>query len=189
MSNLATSLGDDFPEAAEKNLLDARCLARGTRWDGVAYHAGYVVECSLKTLLLVDALAHRAGSLSAVAAKAKGLIGGDSVVSERLKQLRSPSSFGHQIDRLRQASIGIPVLPGLAVIASGKMARYLSRALNARRPSRIFHGGSAGGWSETLRYQRAGVISGAEARRWCETAEAVYRQAVVRLRLDGVVTR
>jgi len=184
MSNLATSSGDDFPEAAEKNLLDARCLARGTRWDGVAYHAGYVVECSLKTLLLVDALAHRAGGLPAVATKARSLLAGDSIIRSSIQELVSPRTFGHRIDKLRQASIGISVPPALAVIASGRMARYLSRALNARRPSRIF-----GGWSETLRYQRPGVVSGAEARRWCETAEAIYRQAVVRLRLDGVVTR
>ncbi len=184
MSNLATSHGDDFPEAAEKNLLDARCLAGGTRWDGAAYHAGYVVECSLKTLLLVDALAHRTGSLSTVAAGARGLLAGDPSIRNRIQELVSPKTFGHRIDRLRQASIGVPVPPAVAVIASGRMARYLSRALNSRRPSRIF-----GGWSETLRYQRPGVVSGAEARRWCKTAEAVYRQAVVRLRLDGVVTR
>ena len=45
---------DDHPEAAWKHLDDAVVLLAGGRLDGVAYHAGYVVECSLKAVLLHD---------------------------------------------------------------------------------------------------------------------------------------
>lgn len=52
MSKLLQPNGDDHPEAAQKHLDDASVLFGGNRADGVAYLAGYVVECSLKSLLL-----------------------------------------------------------------------------------------------------------------------------------------
>lgn len=51
MSKLATARGDDHPEAAEKHLQDASTLLNAGRADGAAYLSGYVVECSLKSLL------------------------------------------------------------------------------------------------------------------------------------------
>ena len=41
---------DDFPKAALKHLEDARVLRDDQRFDGAAYLAGYVVECTLKTV-------------------------------------------------------------------------------------------------------------------------------------------
>ncbi|MDW8396565.1 MAG: HEPN domain-containing protein, partial [Anaerolineae bacterium] len=43
---------DDYPRAALKHLEDAEALLKAHRYDGAGYHAGYVVECALKTLLL-----------------------------------------------------------------------------------------------------------------------------------------
>jgi HEPN domain-containing protein len=54
MSKLRQVNGDDYPEAAEKHLLDAAVLQAASRPDGAAYHAGYVVECCLKTLLQAE---------------------------------------------------------------------------------------------------------------------------------------
>jgi len=44
--------GDDHPDAAGKHLLDALTLRKNGRFDGAAYLSGYVVECSLKTLII-----------------------------------------------------------------------------------------------------------------------------------------
>ncbi len=52
MSNFCQRNGDDYPEAARKHLGDAQALLTAARYDGAGYHAGYVVECALKTLLL-----------------------------------------------------------------------------------------------------------------------------------------
>lgn len=52
MSRLRLPNGDDHPEAAGKRLSDARVLLPAGRADGAAYLAGYVVECSLKSVLL-----------------------------------------------------------------------------------------------------------------------------------------
>lgn len=54
MSTLRQENGDDYPEAALKHLQDADALIRSRRFDGSAYLAGYVVECALKTLLLME---------------------------------------------------------------------------------------------------------------------------------------
>ncbi len=54
MSKLGVPGGDDYPEAAGKNLQDAQSLLAANRHDGAAYHAGFVVECALKTLVLLE---------------------------------------------------------------------------------------------------------------------------------------
>lgn len=53
MSRLANLNGDDHPEAASKHLADAQALLPALRPDGAAYLAGYVVECALKSIILV----------------------------------------------------------------------------------------------------------------------------------------
>lgn len=54
MSRLRQPNGDDHPEAARKHLDDTSVLSTGNRPDGAAYLAGYVVECSLKSLVLLE---------------------------------------------------------------------------------------------------------------------------------------
>jgi HEPN domain-containing protein len=54
MSNLKQQNGDDYPDAACKHLGDANALISVNRFDGAAYLAGYVVECSLKSLIQVE---------------------------------------------------------------------------------------------------------------------------------------
>jgi hypothetical protein len=54
MSKLRLPNGDDHPEAASKHLSDATILNAASRADGAAYLAGYVVESSLKSLILVE---------------------------------------------------------------------------------------------------------------------------------------
>jgi len=54
MSRLCLSNGDDHPDAAEKHLLDARALLDQQRPDGAAYLSGYVVECALKSLHVLE---------------------------------------------------------------------------------------------------------------------------------------
>ena len=46
--------GDDHPEAAQKHLLDAGVLLAQQRPDGAGYLSGYVVECALKSLYVLE---------------------------------------------------------------------------------------------------------------------------------------
>ena len=54
MSKLRHSSGDDHPDAAGMHLEDARALQGAKRWCSACYHAGYVVECALKSVLLPE---------------------------------------------------------------------------------------------------------------------------------------
>lgn len=54
MSRLVTPQGDDHPDAASKHLQDAATLLSAGRADGAAYLSGYVVECSLKSLIQLE---------------------------------------------------------------------------------------------------------------------------------------
>lgn len=54
MSRLRTVRGDDHPEAAGRHLVDADTLLTNDRPDGAAYLSGYVVECTLKSLWLLQ---------------------------------------------------------------------------------------------------------------------------------------
>jgi hypothetical protein len=56
VSNLKLAGGDDYPDAAAKHLDDAGALLFANRCDGAAYLSGYVVECSLKSLILLALL-------------------------------------------------------------------------------------------------------------------------------------
>jgi len=54
MSKLRQDNGDDHPEAAKKHLEDSKVLMTAKRYDGAAYLAGYVVECSFKTMIQIE---------------------------------------------------------------------------------------------------------------------------------------
>jgi len=54
MSNFRRPNADDYPDAARKNLEDGYVLFDACRYDGAGYHAGYVVECVLKTLAQLE---------------------------------------------------------------------------------------------------------------------------------------
>ena len=54
MSRLLMPNGDDHPEAAHKHLLDAAVLLSQQRPDGAGYLSGYVVECALKSLYVLE---------------------------------------------------------------------------------------------------------------------------------------
>ncbi|RMH27271.1 MAG: HEPN domain-containing protein [Planctomycetota bacterium] len=54
MSNLKRDSGEDHPEAAAKHLDDSLALLDQRRYDNAAYLAGYVIECTMKTLILLE---------------------------------------------------------------------------------------------------------------------------------------
>lgn len=54
MSNLKKGNGDDHPDAVGKHAEDADALLSSKRYDGAAYLAGYAVECTMKTIALLE---------------------------------------------------------------------------------------------------------------------------------------
>jgi len=90
---------DDYPEAAAKHLNDALVLREAARWDGAAYLSGYVVECALKCLVILD----RPSSASVDSAG------------------RQARDFRHDLNRLSQEALRLAALPGAIT------ARYAPR--------------------------------------------------------------
>jgi len=64
-------MADNYPHAARKHVFDSEALLAAGRYDGAGYLAGYAVECTLKTLILVETgkqeKHHRLNELSATA--------------------------------------------------------------------------------------------------------------------------
>lgn len=60
VSKLLLPSGDDHPDAAGKHLQDAKVLATGGRPDGAVYLSGYVVECAMKSVILLQSPALKA---------------------------------------------------------------------------------------------------------------------------------
>ncbi len=85
MSKLLLEGGDDHAEAAGKHLVDALTLEAAGRSDGAAYLAGYVVESSLKSLLLLD----------------MGLAAGE----------KAAKKLGHRLGDLSNAALALATLP------------------------------------------------------------------------------
>jgi len=116
MSNLA-SRGDDHPDAAGKHLNDATALAAARRFDGSAYLAGYVAECSLKTLVIVANM------------RMKGLAG----AAETATQLN------HNLNAITKAALDLAALPNSATatyaFSSNPIAAGWSPNIRYRAPS------------------------------------------------------
>jgi len=54
MSKIRQSNGDDYPEAAKKHLGDAETLFQAQHYDGAGYLTGYIAECVLKTVIVLE---------------------------------------------------------------------------------------------------------------------------------------
>lgn len=109
MSRLAVG-PDDHPEAARKHIDDAFVLRAAGRHDGVAYHAGYVLECSLKAVLLHDRSYDPATGAANPALLAQW------------RRALSRRPFGHDLQQLLTAAVGpegaryLPIVPPTASI-------------------------------------------------------------------------
>jgi HEPN domain-containing protein len=68
-------VADNFPAAARKHVLDSEALLGVNRYDGAGYLAGYAVECTLKTLILVEVGPERGHNLNSLSTKALHLAG------------------------------------------------------------------------------------------------------------------
>ena len=157
MSHLLTDQGDDHAEAADKHYCDAHALLDRQRFDGAAYLAGYVVECSLKThLLLAQCLVGRTIDQAQLGKWAKKLA---------LKPL------GHNLSNL------------LCETTTPSFARYCPAP--SYSPGISAGDKIISDWTESMRYRPAS-ISKEIAEEFLDSATAAYR-SVLNMKLDGVL--
>lgn len=175
MSNLANSSGDDYPDAAGKHLDDAAALVDAARYDGAAYLSGYVVECSLKTLIVLQTIAKVTGAHPTTLASTMQA-GGATVTKGINDGFQTAMHLRHRLDKLSAE------VTRLAAQASAVTAAYELPP----GPSTMYAPASSPSWRETLRY-REPHIPEATARAWLDEAGRVYASTVARMRRDGVV--
>ena len=176
MSNLAHANKDDYPAAARKHLLDAETLASVSRFDGAGYLAGYAVECSLRTVIMVGAYARRAriprGDLG------KALAPGSPTLQKYQRAAYGEArevGRDHDLDELATATTTF------AEELNAGNARYVPLIDRTQAPF-----GKA--WTHKLRYRAQGAVTEATARAWLTAAEALYKESVGLMMRDGVVT-
>lgn len=187
VSNLSY-MGDDHPDAAAKNLDDASALFGARRFDGAAYLAGYVVECSLKTVIVVHEIAKQAGltpvtlaagmasSTAPVVAALPGSYQKARLASKSPTTKKPPTS--HDLENLSREAVALASQPGAAT------AGYTPPDPTAQPiPPAIY----AMGWTESLRYSSPGAIGRTTAQAWVDEARKVYQATVAKMRRDGVV--
>jgi hypothetical protein len=148
---------DDHPEAAGKHLADAQALLAVRRFDGCGYLSGYVVECSLKAVILHD----------------NSWLGGappsrDAVKLQDWHKKLASRSYGHDLVKLAHAVVG----------SAG--ASYMPDLSSISKPSVL-------SWKETMRYKSPGAVTEPEANAWHEWARHVFLETVSRMHLDGVL--
>ena len=170
MSNLAYK-GDDYPDAAAKHLDDSKALLAAQRFDGAGYLAGYVLECSLKTILLVEGIAKNAGLTPGTLKK--GLTQGNTVQKNISGPAARARNLSHQLNDISKEAL-----------------RFASFRSGAQPPYRLdpsSYAACAKGWRETIRYQKRGDVKPAEATQWVTEAEKLYEATVGEMFRNGVV--
>ncbi|MDI1482639.1 hypothetical protein [Polyangium sp. y55x31] len=183
MSNLALSSGDDYPAAARKHLNDAKVLLDAKRFDAAGYLAGYIVECSLRSVVMVGRLATEAETTATQEKRTsrkpnlKMELQPSGATLQRFKRMAGQEARDigqkHELDRLATAT------SGYTAVLTSHVAQYAPSV--AAKPL-------GGAWTEGIRYRAEGAVTESQARTWVREAEEVYKSTIGQMMRDGLIT-
>ncbi len=159
MTSLALRNSDDYPGAAKKHLDDAHALTTAKRFDGAGYLTGYVVECALRTVVLMGEFARHVP-----------------LVPGRLEaELKRPDAYKYVkvAADVARATARDHDLVELAKVASTYTAALRSHSA-VYAPSIDTTKPPFGAWTFHLRYHADGGVLQADAAAWLAEAEALY---------------
>ncbi|TKD02009.1 hypothetical protein [Polyangium fumosum] len=183
MSNLKFGAnGDDYPEAAAKHLTDARTLLDAKRFDGAAYLAGFAIECSLRTVVMVGHMMKLLNEELAEAKRppvplARALKPGSRALDFKSVARNEAQTHGrdHDLADLAAATTGYK-----DVLSEGAV-RYVPTVDMTRLPFRDLQKFT------NIRYRGNGSVLSEDAAKWLEEACALYDASVGLMRRDGLV--
>lgn len=180
MSNLKVGQ-EDFPAAAEKMQRDAAALLSAGRYDGAAYLAGYAVECSLKTVLLLEAYARVANVRTEADLLLNLALVSQETKANTLKDLRAIShTFSDAIDAAR-GTRGLRKTKFFASVWSSPVTLSFQRRIWNRYAVVLQ-------WVPSLRYGGEGAFSHKRAKRWVNASTQMVTDTVGAMRRQGLVT-
>lgn len=174
VTNLAPPNDVDYPGAAKKHLDDATALMNAQRFDGAGYLIGYVVECSLLTVILVGELEQRGRIPPRQLARELR------PNSETLRRYRGAAAQQarsttreHDLAQLAKVTTTYASVPSRAIAAYVPPLDVTKPPLSKRTSS--------------LRYQCEGKLTKNDVVQWLTTAEDVYAKTIGRMIRDGLV--
>lgn len=177
MSNLALTNKDDYPDAAAKHLEDAGALIGAERFDGAGYLVGYVIECSLRTVVMIGHLA-RLGRVRHDALAAE--LDPSSPTLRRFKKVAAQEARAagraHDLDELADATTGYKDELNAA------NAMY-APPIDKKKPL------LGGTWTESIRYRAQGDVSKSDAETWLQEAEVVYQSTIGKMVRNGLIRK
>ncbi|XXY53413.1 hypothetical protein WME91_19980 [Sorangium sp. So ce269] len=186
MSNLALGNKDDYPAAAAKHLDDASALLGAKRFDGAGYLAGYVIECSLRSVVMVGhmlKLAHEEANekrrkSAPMPVKSQPKPGS---LDFRFKRVASgmakDQGRDHDLAELAKATTGYKD------VLTSEIADYATALEMSKLPF-----GDKKRFTD-IRYRAEGDLSADDARAWVEEAKAIYNATIGTMIRDGLVLR
>lgn len=172
MSVLAMSSGEDYPEAAKKHFVDAQKLLEQQRFDGAAYHAGYVAECIFRSLLLVLWLE-------------------DQIRPQKLKGTAKSAEIQKLLRRANDKS-GVFSDSGLHDLERLREQVDVKCKANSRIKERWYALGPKDNWvlykwRVAFRYKKEGAIPENEAKQYVTEAAKLYKNIWDELANDGAL--
>ncbi len=173
---------NDYPAAAKKHLNDAKVLLDNGRFDGTVYLSGFVVECALRTVVMLGHAQHEA-------------------VAEAKEKGRKPDTLTRAFRRGARAADLIPVgarkarefggdhnlaelekaTTSYKDVLSDETACYVPAPIVKNVPFRELTK------FVDIRYQAEGVMNAADAKKWFDEAKAVYENSVGAMIRDGLI--
>lgn len=179
VTNFARPNKDDYPGAAKKHLDDADALLKAGRFDGAGYLLGYVIECSLRTVVMLGEIAERGGIPQN---NLKRELVANSATMRRLAPAASREASskgrGHDLDALVDAT------SGYHAVLNSSTVRYAPPIDKSKPPI-----SGVGSWTHSIRYRAEGDISDAIATEWLQAAEKVYLDTIGLMIRDGLIQK
>lgn len=177
MTNFGLPNKDDYPAAAGKHLSDADALIRAGRFDGAAYLVGYVLECSLRTVIMVGEIVKR-GDVSP--GREAAAVAPRSVTMSRFKAVAARETRAmardHDLDVLAKATTSY------ASVLNSANAAYAPPVDVSKPPW-------GGAWAPSLRYRAEKEISAQVAKDWFKEADQLYRSTVGLMIRNGLICK
>jgi hypothetical protein len=163
VTSLALKNSDDYPGAAKKHLDDAHALIAAKRFDGAGYLTGYVVECALRTVVLM-------GEFARYVPLGPGRLEADLKKADANKYVTSAAKVAKDAGRDHDLFELAKVASGYTAVLRGHSAVYAPSIDTTKPPF--------GAWTFHLRYHTDGRVLPADAAAWLAAAELLYLSTI-----------
>lgn len=176
------SKANDYPAAAKKHLNDAKVLFVNRRFDGTVYLAGFVIECALRTVVMMGhAQKEACDEAKEKGRPAKPLTRAFRPGERALDLVRVGAQKAREVGRDHDLAELEKATTGYINVLSEGTACYVPASVIKNLPFRDLKK------FVDIRYQAEGVMDANDAKEWFTEAEKVYATSVGAMIRDGLI--